>query len=319
MTDGHSTPLTPSQSISTDPPEWAAALLERVAALESRPFPGPVTAGPALDDPFITERSPETDFQPYPAFEQALPGFNKDYFCNPLPQVERRRFLSNCPRNVAREYHPPTLNNVNISPAARRMDHQLSEIQFRLSGLTRPLDYFLHKTLPNFAGYWVCAVSFGLLILNELISPILRRDVWVSVFPILHTSTPLLLNLVDNLTRFFLASKSTTLFVIFETPSNTSVQQRISKHIQSIMVLLPQVSNQHRIKARALGSSRAVRAGAGVDDVVTHGFWSSKTMFDTFYRLSRETQTNFTTLALGGAHSSSSALDSQSMDPQNDG
>ncbi|KAI8136518.1 hypothetical protein BJV82DRAFT_489032, partial [Fennellomyces sp. T-0311] len=53
-----------------------------------------------------------------------------------------------------------------------------------------------------------------------------------------------------------------------------------------------------RPKARALGSTRAVEAGASINDVLTHGSWISSSVFDTFYRLSRATATDFTHLAL---------------------
>ncbi|KAH8549881.1 hypothetical protein BGW37DRAFT_408061, partial [Umbelopsis sp. PMI_123] len=53
-----------------------------------------------------------------------------------------------------------------------------------------------------------------------------------------------------------------------------------------------------KIKARALGSTRAMLAGASVDDVVAHGHWSSQTIFNNFYRLSTESQQNFTELTL---------------------
>jgi hypothetical protein len=51
-----------------------------------------------------------------------------------------------------------------------------------------------------------------------------------------------------------------------------------------------------------------------VDDVVAHGGWSSNAIFDTFYRLSRETSSNFTTLALA-TQGGSSTLEPQSLDP----
>ncbi|KAI8137633.1 hypothetical protein BJV82DRAFT_492092, partial [Fennellomyces sp. T-0311] len=66
-----------------------------------------------------------------------------------LPEVERRRFLAECPRNVARNYLPPARNNVPVNRLARRTDQQLYDIQFRLSGITRPLDNFLHQTLQG--------------------------------------------------------------------------------------------------------------------------------------------------------------------------
>ncbi|KAI8144646.1 hypothetical protein BJV82DRAFT_536349, partial [Fennellomyces sp. T-0311] len=74
--------------------------------------------------------------------------------------------------------------------------------------------------------------------------------------------------------------------------------QCIGKHIKSIMKLIPSDPSNKPIKARALGSTRAVQAGANINDVVVHGGWSSQAIFEKFYRLSKETRTNFTSLAL---------------------
>ncbi|KAI8136898.1 hypothetical protein BJV82DRAFT_526214, partial [Fennellomyces sp. T-0311] len=92
--------------------------------------------------------------------------------------------------------------------------------------------------------------------------------------------------------------------------------QCIGKHIRKVMDLMPQGPQRKPVKARALGSTRAVQAGACIDDVVAHGSWSSKAIFDAFYRLSRETRTNFTALTLGDPQGSPSlALNPQSLDP----
>ncbi|KAI9322289.1 hypothetical protein BX666DRAFT_1848680, partial [Dichotomocladium elegans] len=89
---------------------------------------------------------------------------------------------------------------------------------------------------------------------------------------------------------------------LFRKINNTSKPigtQRISKYISSIMSHLHEPPGHKRINARALGPTRATRAGATIDDVVSHGFWNSQQVFDTFYRLSRESNTDFTTLTLG--------------------
>jgi hypothetical protein len=41
------------------------------------------------------------------------------------------------------------LNTVNMAANNRRFDSQLSDIRFRQSGITRPLDLFLHQTLQQ--------------------------------------------------------------------------------------------------------------------------------------------------------------------------
>ena len=94
--------------------------------------------------------------------------------------------------------------------------------------------------------------------------------------------------------------------------------QRISNHINSVMQLLPTARGGKRLKARALGATRAVLAGASVDDVVMHGGWASRAIFDSFYRLSTETSTNFSSLSLATTASEVQSLEPQSQDPRNE-
>ena len=136
---------------SVQPPAWAQIILQRLEALEQRSTPEPIDLDTSpednVDDPFVLPRSPDLDFTPYEAFREALPSMAKDFFRNPLPETDRKRYLSQCPRNLERNYQPPVLNQISVSNAAKRIDSQLSDIQYRLSGITRPLDFLLHKTL----------------------------------------------------------------------------------------------------------------------------------------------------------------------------
>lgn len=102
-----------------------------------------------LNERAVVEQTPDLEFTPYPDFIEDLPGMAKDFFRNPLPEQERRRYLAQCPRNMEREYSPPVLNHVQVSQATKRTDAQLADIQFRLSSLTRPGDYFLHMALQQ--------------------------------------------------------------------------------------------------------------------------------------------------------------------------
>ncbi|KAI9313024.1 hypothetical protein BX666DRAFT_1840485, partial [Dichotomocladium elegans] len=52
------------------------------------------------------------------------PGFANDFFRHPLSDIDRKRFLSACPRNRDREYMPPTLNQISMGTATKRIDHQ---------------------------------------------------------------------------------------------------------------------------------------------------------------------------------------------------
>ncbi|KAG2232631.1 hypothetical protein INT48_001320 [Thamnidium elegans] len=79
--------------------------------------------------------------------------------------------------------------------------------------------------------------------------------------------------------------------------------ERISEHIKSILNLAtttatPSSLRTKAIKARAVGSTRAILAGAKLEDVLTHGSWASSSIFDTYYRLNRASATNFTDLIL---------------------
>ncbi|KAG2215948.1 hypothetical protein INT45_001697 [Circinella minor] len=69
------------------------------------------------------------------------------FFRTILDDETRRSFLYECPRNTARQYQPPPLNNINTSVNTQRIDRQLRDIQYRLSGITRPIDLFVHDTV----------------------------------------------------------------------------------------------------------------------------------------------------------------------------
>ncbi|KAI8136900.1 hypothetical protein BJV82DRAFT_526262, partial [Fennellomyces sp. T-0311] len=72
----------------------------------------------------------------------------------------------------------------------------------------------------------------------------------------------------------------------------------ISNHIKYILAMILRPPGTTMPKARALGAAAAVLGGASLDDVLVHGSWASSSDFDTFYRVSRDTATNFTMMAL---------------------
>ena len=106
----------------TQTPAWAQAILDRLAALEGNPATEPIDVDSTDEDPAVVPRSPDLDFHPYDDFRKALPSMDKDFFRNPLSEADRRRYLSQCPRNMERNYQPPVLNQVSISNSAKRMD-----------------------------------------------------------------------------------------------------------------------------------------------------------------------------------------------------
>jgi hypothetical protein len=45
--------------------------------------------------------------------------------------------------------YPNQPNQINVDLANKRFDSQLSDVQFRLSGITRPIDHFIHQLLQD--------------------------------------------------------------------------------------------------------------------------------------------------------------------------
>ncbi|KAG1041281.1 hypothetical protein G6F43_012116 [Rhizopus delemar] len=66
--------------------------------------------------------------------------------------------------------------------------------------------------------------------------------------------------------------------------------ERISKYINQVMEHVGRPPNAPIPKARALGATLAAQAGVAVDNLVLHGNWSSKEMFEHFYRISTSGQ-----------------------------
>lgn len=81
--------------------------------------------------------------------------------------------------------------------------------------------------------------------------------------------------------------------------SNVAIgAERLSKHINSVMQYVGRPAGAPLPKARALGATLAAQAGVAVDDIVVHGNWSSKALFEHFYRISVLTNSNFTVTTL---------------------
>ena len=138
-----------------DYPALLHELVQRIAALESQPSSGSPNhpshidhdAMESDDDLHVTEQAPTTVLTPYPAFVEAMPSMANDFFQTILDDDTRRSFLHQCPRNTARQYQPPPLNDIELSERAKQVDRQLRAVQYRLSGITRPIDLFVHDIL----------------------------------------------------------------------------------------------------------------------------------------------------------------------------
>ncbi|ORX47434.1 hypothetical protein DM01DRAFT_1292994 [Hesseltinella vesiculosa] len=72
----------------------------------------------------------------------------------------------------------------------------------------------------------------------------------------------------------------------------------VRRHLRHFLDLIPRPPHVKKPKARALGSTRAAQTGVPVDDILSQGNWSSRGVFNDFYRLSSSSQTDFTTATL---------------------
>jgi hypothetical protein len=143
------------------PPAWAHNLLNRIESLEAAitnqqasSTPSTSTSPPPVSsptiDPNITIRQPGSDFHPPAHHLKAFPDMEGNFFRSPLEDTERKRFLFDCPKNSLRNYDPPELNRIHNYPQqATITDKQLHDIQYRLSGITRPIDWFTYQLVEE--------------------------------------------------------------------------------------------------------------------------------------------------------------------------
>ncbi|OMJ10553.1 hypothetical protein AYI69_g10197 [Smittium culicis] len=69
---------------------------------------------------------------------------------------------------------------------------------------------------------------------------------------------------------------------------------RISRCIRSISDLIRRGPDTPIPKERAIGATLAANSGVSADEIVSHAFWSNYTIFDTYYRLTRNSSNNLT-------------------------
>ncbi|KAF9200651.1 hypothetical protein BGZ59_003151 [Podila verticillata] len=89
------------------------------------------------------------------------------------------------------------------------------------------------------------------------------------------------------------------------TPLIHSIQNRlqpvkndsISNHMQQIMSMI-QTLETGSLKCRAISATMAINNKVPINDVMTHGNWSSTAIMDKFYHLSRSMANNFSTTVL---------------------
>ncbi|OMJ13160.1 hypothetical protein AYI69_g9109, partial [Smittium culicis] len=68
----------------------------------------------------------------------------------------------------------------------------------------------------------------------------------------------------------------------------------ITRYIHKISTLIGHDSDAPIPKGRAIGATLAANSGVSSDEIVAHAFWSNYSIFDTYYRLTRNSSNNLT-------------------------
>ena len=141
--------------------------------------------------PLSPNDCPTQNFIPTQNLKNTSQVFRKDFFRSPLPEVERRKFLAGCPRNVEREYNPlrSTLSIWRQTTDASTLNYPIFNFDYPVSHghwicfyikhfnrnksvlliLSRPLMFYTHYyqirplTSPNFAWTTCSAVSASMV------------------------------------------------------------------------------------------------------------------------------------------------------------
>ncbi|OMJ14113.1 hypothetical protein AYI70_g8093, partial [Smittium culicis] len=121
-------------------------LEESSAQPETASIPESVDMDPQVS--YITERPLPADMELYKELQEALPTVTEDFFKSPLSDINRKKFFAAVPRNSAIDYDPPAVN-FKFSSNARRIDTAIYDAQYRLSAITRPIDFFVHECIQG--------------------------------------------------------------------------------------------------------------------------------------------------------------------------
>ncbi|KAI9300168.1 hypothetical protein BJ944DRAFT_171258 [Cunninghamella echinulata] len=124
---------------------------------------------------------------------------------------------------------------------------------------------------------------------DPLLCPVAAFKQYYSIIKSIHCYQPHPIIPDNNINMVFRSSRNI---------NQALTVQRIAKHISFYMSMVSRSKNAPLPKARALASTLAAQAGVPIDDIVAHGSWSSKAIFEQFYRISSVTATNFTDITL---------------------
>jgi len=89
----------------------------------------------------VTVAPASASFQPNKYLNSIMPSRGDDFYNTPLDDDARRSILQGTPRAEDMEFKPPTLGPSLRLPHSRRSDIFAQEIQYRLSGIARLVDW----------------------------------------------------------------------------------------------------------------------------------------------------------------------------------
>ncbi|OMJ22726.1 hypothetical protein AYI70_g2689 [Smittium culicis] len=154
------------ESINQEPvPSWAQEILFRLCNMESQAqnvtapiytsVPAPISDSIDISDNetsrdlYIVDRAPPRDFIAYPEILDSIPSIKNDFFRSSLTDAAKRKFIGLCPKNESMVNEPPSLNEFGLSSEAKKDDSKLFDIQYRLSEITRSIEYYVHTMLQR--------------------------------------------------------------------------------------------------------------------------------------------------------------------------
>ncbi|OMJ16083.1 hypothetical protein AYI69_g7969 [Smittium culicis] len=168
----------------TTAPEWAMELIRRISQLEAQRNPVSDHTEADIDvdsDNYIVEKSPQGiySFAPETVKWSLTPLHLTKWSMTPLHLTK----WSMTPLHLTKwSMTPPSLNEMGLSSELKKEDSKIHDIQYRISGLTRPIDYLVHNLLqdPNSLNTANAIYFSGLMrtLLSDLASQVtqLRMD-----------------------------------------------------------------------------------------------------------------------------------------------
>ncbi|PVU93526.1 hypothetical protein BB561_003240 [Smittium simulii] len=78
----------------------------------------------ASNDPFIKTRMPMTELEAYPELLQTIPAMQKDFFCSPMTEEERKNIIYSCPKVTGLNYTFLQLNDTASNTVKKIRNNQ---------------------------------------------------------------------------------------------------------------------------------------------------------------------------------------------------